>query len=248
MIRFAVPALALAGLLLAGCSGDTSSIEGVWLLESFTEAGEHVQVQVGTNTAQQPWIEISPDSMTGKAGCNTFDVYEEDQDSYTYDNQTLLLGQSFMTAKGCMGEPGTNLMAVEELLTNLLWHQPDGFEVETVGDQMIWRADDTALFFRSVPEHPKRPPPPRQTAFGPLDCAPGYVAEQTIDGDDRPTEQILLDNVPDVVRTAMDLDFAPSAPDDWFWLGYDETGTLIAFIARGDVEPPIYQIATCRDR
>jgi hypothetical protein len=248
-------AIVAALVLLAGCGADGSasgagndtSIEGVWLLESFTEDGDQEQVQIGTNTAQQPWIEISATAMTGKAGCNSFDVYEEVKDPYTYEDETLILGQSSMTAASCMSENGNDIMAVEELFTDFLWQHPDGIDVETLDDEMIWRARDVELFFRSTPERPVRPPPPPQTAFGPLDCSPGVVAEEIVDGDGRTTEKILLDYVPAVVRTEADLDFSPPAPSDWFWRGYDETDTLIVFIARGDVEPPIYQVVTCTD-
>lgn len=113
---------------------------------------------------------------------------------------------------------------------------------------MTWRAGATELNFRSALAPPVRPPRPPATALGPLDCSPGVVAEEMVDHDGRTTEQVLLDAVPEVVYAEQDPDFSPPAPSDWFWRGYDEDGILIAFIARGDVEPPAYQVATCVDR
>lgn len=244
--RYWPTSLALVVLLLAGCSAsaaDDPSLEGVWLLESFSEDGEHHQVQVDVNAPEQPWVEILETKMAGNAGCNGFG--STGKDSYIYQDGILVPGETAFNASLCMSEDGNDLMKVENLLTDVLWRYPEGIEVETIDDQMIWRAGNIELFFRSTPAPPVRPPPPSPTSIGRLDCSPGVVAEERIANDVLSTEQILLDSVPEVVRTEEDPEFSPPAPADWFWWGYDENDTLIAFIARGDVEPPEYQVFTC---
>ena len=50
-----------------------------------------------------------------------------------------------------------------------------------------------------------------------------------------------------MVRAEEDPDFSPGGPDGWFWSGYDADGRVIAYAARGDIEPPEYIVYTCAD-
>ena len=237
--------LALAILLLAGCTAagpDDAAIRGTWLLTSFSVGGATEQVESGTNTADQPWIEIG-DTLMGNAGCNAFQNTSEHP--YSYEEGILFGGEGFQTAAGCIGNAGEDLMKVERLLLDTLWGSPVGVRVEITDDLMTWRAGNTELFFEpaSAPPRPTTSPPP--SSLRRLDCSPGVVSEERVTDDERDIEQILLEKVPQVVRTEEDIDFAPQAPDGWFYWGYDAAGEVIAFIARGDVEPPEYQVFTC---
>jgi heat shock protein HslJ len=234
--------MAIGALLLAGCTSpglDGGSIEGIWRLESFSVGGATEQVELGVNTASQPWIDIG-ERLTGKAGCNRFGS------AYSYENGTLFGGEGERTAALCVGEDSNqDLMKVEELFMDTLWDSPVGIRVEVAEDTMTWRAGNVELSFRSTPAPPVPATAPPPTAIGRLDCSPGAVLETHVVNTDSSTEQILLEMVPKVVRTEADPEFAPPAPANWFYWGYDANETVVAFIARGDVEPPQYQLFTC---
>jgi heat shock protein HslJ len=232
-------------LLLAGCASsgsDTDAIRGIWLLESFAVGGATEQVESGVNTADLPWVEIG-EALKGDAGCNHFETMSDIP--YSYDEGLLFAGEGFQTEVACRGNDGEDLMRVERLLMDTLWGSPVGVRVEVGGGSMTWRAGNTELFFVQVPTPPEPTPAPPPSSMGKLDCSPGIIVETQVVDDLRPTEQILLETVPQVVRAEEDPDYAPPAPAAWFYWGYDAVGNPIAFIARGDVEPPQYQVFTC---
>lgn len=236
--------LAAALLLSTACSPSVVSdadVAGIWILESFSANGSFQDVEVGVNTAQQPWVEFG-DTVKGEAGCNRFGAQ-----SIEWSDGRLIANEVHSTLVYC-GLDDDSLMQTEFALKDALAEREDGVEVEIDGDEMIWRADDIELFFRSSPTPPVPPTRPPPQAMGELDCSPGHIIEETIDDSTRDTEWILRDEVPEVVRTEEDLEFAPPSPEGWFWLGYDIDDTLIAFIARGDIEPPRYQLFTCSEQ
>ncbi len=234
--------LAAACLLATACSPravNNDDVAGIWILESFSVNGSFQDVEVGVNTAGQPWVEFG-DTIEGEAGCNRFGAQ-----SIEWLNGRLIASEVSSTLVYC-GLDGDQLMQAEFALKGALT-DPAGTRVEIDGDRMIWRLGDIELFFRSSPTPPVRPTSPPPQSAGKLDCSPGHVVEESIDDSTRETEQILREEVPNVIRTEEDREFTDHAPEGWFWLGYDIDDTLIAFIARGDVEPPKYQLFTCAD-
>ncbi len=216
----------------------SARVQGFWILDHFTVAGEQHPVEVGVNTAKQPWLEIG-EAIGGNAGCNTFGA------SIEWTASGFVALEVAREMQGCWLE-GADLMAAENTLVESL-QQVKNVEVLSFDDPMVWRVGTNEFIFYRI-DGPPVPPttlPPRE--IGKLDCSPGYVIEESIEDSARDTEQILRDEVPEVVRTEQDLEFAPPAPDGWFWLGYDADDNLIAFIARGDIEPPRYQLWTCSD-
>jgi len=218
------------------------AILGTWRLEAIHTPDDYLDVGIGINTAEHPWVEIDTAAISGNSGCNGFGTAGE----YEFDGEWLTLPDVYSTAMGCVGDDGSDLMQIEAIFEELFWADPPRIHVRSDGETMLWRNGTYELrFYRGTPPAPA-PPEPLQTV-GRLSCAPGYMVEQYIDDSTRETEQILRDEVPEVVRTEQDLEFAPPAPDGWFWLGYDSDDNLIAFIARGDIEPPRYQLWTCSD-
>ncbi len=236
-LLLAAPLLIAVACGTPGVTGEET--RGIWILESFSSGGSPQAVEVDVNTAQLPWVDLD-ETVQGQAGCNRFGAQ-----SVEWSNGRLFASEVSSTAMYC-GLDGDQLMRAEFALTGALT-DPAGVDVNVDGNTMTWRSGNIELVFRSAPEPP--PPttsPPAQSA-GRLDCSPGHVVETFIDHSDRDTEQILREEVPEVVRTEEDLEFAPPAPPGWFWLGYDGDDKLIAFIARGDVEPPQYQLFTCSE-
>lgn len=234
--------LAAALILATVCGPSTVSADnaaGIWILESFSANGSFQDVEIGVNTASQPWVEFG-DTVQGDAGCNRFGAQ-----SIEWSNGLLIASDVSQTLVYC-GLDGDQLMQAEFALTGALTG-PAGTQVAIDGDKMTWRAGDIELFFRSSPAPPVRPTNPPPQSFGKLDCTPGHIVEESIDDSTRDTEQILREEVPEVVRTEEDLEFIDPSPPGWFWLGYDAEDTLIAFIARGDIEPPKYQLVTCSE-
>lgn len=228
-------------IVLAGCSTantETPDISGVWVLESFSEDGTTKPVEVGVNAANQPWIQIA-DDVVAELGCNDFRSF--DRHPYTYDDGILFIAEGLMSATACAGENG-DLMKTDDLLSNAI---RAGARARREGDQMTWTFEGAELSFQAVAEPPKKPEPRARTSIGALDCTPDVVGEERIVDAGADTLQVLLDTVPDVSWAEQDTTFAPGWPQGWFWLGYDKNDIPIAFIARGDIEPPEYLVYTC---
>ena len=234
--------LTAALLLLTACSPaavNNDDAQGIWILQSFSVDGSFQNVEVGVNTASQPWVEFG-ETVEGEAGCNRFGAQ-----SIEWANGRLIATDVSQTLVYC-GLEGDQLMQAEFALTGALTDF-GGTRVDVDGDTMTWQAGGIELTYRSSPTPPVPPTNPPPQSMGKLDCSPGYIDRVAIDDAIRDTEQILRDEVPDVVRTEEDRDFVDAAPEGWFWLGYDIDDNLIAFIARGDVEPPKYELHTCAD-
>lgn len=121
------------------------SIEGRWILESWVENNDRIPVEVGVNTADEPWIEftrtfegvrdsfVSADSsgtagtFVGSTGCNGIR-----QTDYEYSAGFLVLDEAVVQAVEC--DPDR----AEEVLLAMLWNTSDGIEVVTDGDRMEW--------------------------------------------------------------------------------------------------------------
>lgn len=241
---FLTSACGTTGEETAATSHDVSErAQGFWVLEEYTVDGERREVEVGSNTASEAWVEIDTEAISGSSGCNDFAT----AGGYELDSERLTFYEVFSTAMGCVGDDGADLMEIESLFQELFWADPARIDVDFAGEIMLWRAGEIEFVFHRTggPPAPPTTLPPQE--MGQLDCSPGYVTEEVIDDSVRATEQILRDEVPEVVRTEEDLEFAPPAPEGWFWLGYDSDDNLIAFIARGDIEPPRYQLWTCAE-
>lgn len=129
----------------AGARGVTDSIEGRWILESWEDNGERIEVEVGANTVGEPWIEftqtfegergsfISGDgtgtagTFVGSTGCNGIR-----QTGYEYSAGFLVLEEAVVQAVGC--DPAM----AEQVVLAMLWNTSDGIEVITDGDRMEW--------------------------------------------------------------------------------------------------------------
>jgi len=228
----------LLGLLLVAgaCSRDAtvdrSSVEGTWTLDAIEVDGIHYDMTVGVTTAGVPWLEIG-DRISGSLGCNHFH-----SESIVVANGRLTLGEVVQTAMLC-GPEGTDVMALEHIITGVLTRS-EGIAVTVVGSGtdrvMTWTEGATRLVY-VIGLPPVPPPPPPPTALGPLDCAPGSVAEMRIGDLGVEPAEILRDLVPGVVEVA--------PGDPLWWWGRDAAGTVIAAIAQGDIEPVQYQVFSC---
>lgn len=229
----------LALLLAVSACADERPVDleaalwGSWVLDAIEIDGEPFPITVGATTAGIPWLEIDG-SMWGSLGCN----HLQSEDVIVVDGR-LIPGDVIRTAALCTGPDGTDVMAVEEIITGVLTRS-DGprltLDGEEDGRTMTWTEGATRLVF--VPGTPPVPEPPEPpSSLGPLDCSPGVVAEQRLGdvGGDPP--QILRDLVPGVVEVV--------AGEPLWWWGYDGGGTVIAAIARGDIEPVQYQVFSC---
>ena len=235
-----LPAGMLLGLFLvaAACSRDatptvdSSSLEGNWILDAIEIDGSPYDMTVGVTTAGVPWLEIG-DRISGSLGCNHFQ-----SESIVVADDLLTLDQVVQTAMRC-GPYGTDVMAVENIITGVLTRS-EGIAVTVVGSGadrvMTWTEGATRLVY-VIGLPPIPPPPPPPTAVGSLDCAPGTVAEVRVGDLGVAPAQILRDLVPGVVEV--------TPGDPLWWWGRDATGTVIAAIAQGDIEPVQYQVFSC---
>ena len=156
---------------IVGCSGsppnDTSPpvtspptqerIEGIWYLESFEVDGVEETVEVGVNTAYQPWVDLGNPYLTGKLGCNDFGGVPED--TYTLTDGVLKAGEVFRNAAFCVneGEDPTDenaVMVTEETFYGIFEEGIDGIQVDVDGDHMVWVAGNTKLTFSKAEAPP----------------------------------------------------------------------------------------------
>jgi heat shock protein HslJ len=231
---------AVASLLLVGaCSSaaiDPAELQGYWVLESFEVDGVASVVEVGVNTARTPWVVMIGDVLEGAGGCNHFTGYESPP--YRVEGARLLFGDIMFTAALCVRDGSESVMAAELAMLEALWQSPDGVVVELGDAEMVWVAGDTRLVFSKSDGAPSPPPLPPETGIGRLDCLPGVMIRQSIPDFGSDGEQI-LQAVPEVATVV-------PQPPEWWW-GYDSNSRVIAAVAKGDIEPVIYELFTCTD-
>ena len=227
-----------AASLLSACgaddaSGGGESIVGIWALESFELDGRVVDVEVGVNAAQVPWMEVD-EELQGNAGCNSFGG------PYLFTDGVLVPFEILMTAAACLSDdPAVDVMATEDAFRQMLWDRTSGIEVRLQENHMEWVEGDNRLHFVSIPEPPSSPPRTPPSSLGRLDCAPGTIAEEVTPAAGNDPEELVRAASTGVVNVETD---PPS-----FWWGLDADGVVVAGLALGDVEPPVYHVYACSD-
>jgi heat shock protein HslJ len=123
LLRALVVLSALA-TALSGCAGTDAAerdIRGIWLLEAYEVDGSRSSVEVGSNAARTPWIEIG-DTLQGNGGCNDFG---SGTPGPTVRGDLLIPGEVFANAAACLAAgDGPDLMRAERALLGTLWEYP----------------------------------------------------------------------------------------------------------------------------
>ena len=120
------------------------SIEGIWVLESFSIAGDKQSVEVGVNTAQQPWVEIGESRIAGNLGCNRFDAGHREPP--TMAAGLLTVGGVSRSAALCGDGPG-GVMAVETVFIEMMTDENSRITVAMTDGDMTWSSGETVLSF-----------------------------------------------------------------------------------------------------
>ncbi|MFV2000931.1 MAG: META domain-containing protein, partial [Acidimicrobiia bacterium] len=231
----------IAALVGSGLGGDTTqsvpvgatdpsgrSINGTWVLVSYTYEGETHTVEAATVAAQKQifaWIEISDETVTGNTGCNSLDGNDAPQ----LDGDVLVFGEILTSAVGCLEETS------EPAFLDALRSGPDGVKLLIDNDTMTWTTDTVELTFERRARRPVPPPPTWGTTFGRLDCSPGVYLTQNLPGADI--------SLTDALRSIGGVGRVQEG--DPFWWGLDEGGVVIAGAAYGDIEPRVVELSAC---
>lgn len=223
-------------MLLAGvtaCSGSAdNAIIGIWTYDSYTIDSETVEVEVGANAATEPYVEFS-ETMSGTAGCNGFEEFEED--TFQFEDGTLRPGEVIFQAAECVPE---SLMASEMVFQDMVWGEHP-IDVTVDGAAMTWRADGVTLTFTKADEAPLAPVPPPETRFGPLDCSPDPVERIKVPAGGTDAEEVAYQADPTVSRVDAE------SPRKLRAEGYDSDGNIILVVAFDDIQPETFSIYTC---
>jgi len=236
-----IVAVGIAALVGSGADGDapqgvpvgtpdpsSESVNGTWVLVSYTYNGETSTVEAATVENRKPtpaWIEISDDGVTGNTGCNSFDGNDAPQ----LNGGVLVFGEVLTTAAGCLEETS------EPAFLEALWSGPGGVSLSVDSETMTWTTDAVELTFERRDRRPVLPPRTWSTAFGQLDCSPGVYLTQNLPGADI--------SLTDALRSIGGV--ARVQEGDPFWWGLDEAGIVIAGAAYGDIEPPVVELSAC---
>ncbi len=222
LVAVAVVAVAVVTVGVLFASGDSDdpaaglSIEGVWVLTSYTQDGVTTKIDVATLGDQfrrPPWIEFSSSGVTGFAGCNSFSAV-----GYQVEGDRLVIGEASTTLAGCLPEPET-----ETLIHRFLWSEQDGVQIELSQDAMDWHFGDATLSFAHADEPPVPRPSPPPTSEGRLECSPGIVLSEIIPDTGQDPLLILQQIVPSVVTV--------EGSEPFYW-GLDASGTVVAYADR----------------
>lgn len=238
MISGRTLAVLLCSAVLAGCAtqtnqGSNGDIEGVWLLESYTNGGDTVDVEVGVNAASQPYV-VFRDEMSGDGGCNGFGG------DFEYSDGVLRPGEVFSETGACLPDA---LMDAELVVLEVLGR--GSVDVRFDRDRMIWHNGGRALGFVAAEVVPPEPTIPPQTSVGPLDCGDREVVREKVpaNGSDFETFRMAGETLTrglDGVDTLEQED-----PTSLRWYGYDEAGEAIVVVSFEDVSPEMFSIFTC---
>ena len=231
----------IAALVGSSLGGDTTqsvpvgatdasgqSINGTWILTSYTYEGETHTVEAATVVAPKQifaWIEISDETVTGNTGCNSLDGSDAPQ----LDGDVLVFGEILTSAVGCLEETS------EPAFLDALRSGPDGVRLLIDNDTMTWTTDTVELTFERRDRRPVPPPPTWGTTFGRLDCSPGVYLTQNLPGADISLTEALR-SIGGVGRVQ---------EGDPFWWGLDEGDVVIAGAAYGDIEPRVVELSAC---
>ncbi len=205
------------------------SVQGIWVLSTYnTYEGTTRTVDEAALIASgrtPTWIEISPGGVTGYTGCNTF----ESSVAPIQDGDVLVFDEIIVTAAGCQEE------TPEPALLEALWSGPEGFAVTIDSDTMIWTTTAVELTFERRVRRPLVRPGEWPSGIGRLDCSPGVSLTRILPDSGLTLAETLM-SIPGVVRVE------EGEPFSW---GIDESGTVIAGAAYGDVEPRVIQLDAC---
>lgn len=133
--------ISLLAFALVACTGSSEEIAGRWQVEWYESAGQHVDVEVGANTALQPFF-VFDRFVSGNAGCNNFG----DNGDYEYElaDDTLRFPEQIpIDMSEC--DPA-KLMSTETIIESFLWSDSD-IALRMDGDKMTWAVGDLQLGF-----------------------------------------------------------------------------------------------------
>ena len=134
------------------------SVEGRWILESWSEGGRRVGVEVGENTLLEPWIEFTStfvgerDSFVSADGMGTAGIYVGHtgcdlirEAGYEYSAGFLVIEASGLESEGCDADATEQgLDAAENVLLTML-SRTDGMEIILGDERMEWYGSYTGV-------------------------------------------------------------------------------------------------------
>lgn len=196
------------------------SLHGIWTLTSFSVNGNEEAIDVGGNSAHQPWVEIEEYGLYGSLGCNDF----RNNKPPSMASGVLDPGGVAQTLAAC----GPGLGEVEAVFSTVMTSE-HGVEVTVTPVRMTWAVGEMELTFASSPEIPED----STTAMGPrVDPAVALDIKQSrgvpgqslaIHGTADPNREVrLVFSNPETGETWPDSveEFAASAEDgSWRWQG-----------------------------
>lgn len=228
-MRAHIAAVLMILLVAVGCGAEEApavDIEGTWWAVQLD--GE--PIEIGRNTAEMPWFEITATSLGGNLGCNG------GGGEYELRGDRLRVPSLVGTTELCGVPDGSEVMVPTE--TVLSWMLTSGATVSVGEGSMTWTGagGHTVTFEAAASE----PPPPTTTApqsFGLLQCAPGVVLETRHGADGVSPEDLAIQIAPATVRV--------EAGGPLQWWGYDAEGDVTVGVFLGDVPDPDYQVVRC---
>jgi heat shock protein HslJ len=227
--------LLLALALVAGatgCDADTHrEIVGVWAYDSFSVGEVTTEVEVDVNAASQPYV-VFGEVMTGMAGCNGFEEFEDDP--YRYEVGRLQPGEVVFQAAACTPE---SLMESEAIFQEVVWGD-NVIDVDMSDDSMTWQAGEVTLTFSRVDQVPQPAIEP-ETSVGSLDCSPDPVHREKVPAEGTDAEEVANSADPKVARVETEDERRLRAE------GYDSNGEVIVVVSFDDMAPETYSIYTC---
>ncbi len=217
-------------LTAAGCGNSASSdvdVTGIWWAEQLD--GE--EIEVGVNTAEIPWFEITDETIGGSFGCNG------GGGEYSLDANVLIASDLASQAVLCAIPDGSEVMVPTELILQELLTVPGGFEVSIDGDTMVWTGAGHEVSFQAASGEPPPPTTVPPQNFDRLLCAPGVVVESRHGYDGSTPFELAKEAEPTAVRVER------GGPLQWW--GYDSKDDVVVGVFLGDVPDPDYQIVVC---
>lgn len=216
-----------------------AALVGTWTISSASVNGSTTAIDAAAiidRGFRPPQITVSGTRIEGFTGCNVFS-----RGPIGMADGLLTIGSGGdMTAADCPEDQG-DLIAAQEAIDSMLFSGEVQIGLELTDETMTWSADDTSLSFVRSDPRALAILPSWPTSVGRLDC--GSDAALTIDvpgeGLDAAT---VLELVPGVV--SVEGEGVLGSEDPYAW-GLDESGTVIAGTAPGDIQPPVFHLSAC---